>query len=1075
MSMNHLIIGLGGTGGKVIKAFRKAVYEEFRAPEPCSPPNPDGSPGPPHPVNLSYLYVDSSSNDLNASKKWRTQGEIGASIRLAEFNRLSIEQSDLQTRLRDPEHYPVTHRYIGNRELWSDIFSQLNVQQAAGGQMRRLGTALFEPQCREFVSRVREIDRQLALDSGIQGVKFHVCCGLAGGTGSGAFLHIIAQLRANFPNATSYPIFLYLLLPDRDSRWAANGERTNYYANAYAALQELNAYLLIDPTDGPNRGGPLFAPYDLTGNSLRFENNAAGGRTRLLDRLQGCLVLYNVNERNKFIGVENEEIHDLTAQMVFQRIFLIEARGDDRYRALRDAITLENIVTIDEGSSTDPDLKVRSVRFLTMGLKRLIVPEEEIREHFTACFASQAALQMLFNNWPPEVGSTFLGEKKNTSLKLFVKEDEKRSWWKLTDDHITLSVGILDAEISNPRWRPISEYWQDQTPHIKEDVLNAPRDARHGSLLDDMEKEFQRCYQDTFRGLGVEKFYETVTRDINLPDRHVAQICENVERWMFDQWLEGNLSLAELEVFLDDLIEDLEERLNTIIPKRQEILRNQREKLSETLDKNSALYARTGPVGRLLKRDVNIFNDQAEVLTKFYENRSWHQAWTFALRLLQRVIPELRDRLKPEVAAFRTGLVSVNEFFQKIINRTCQDNNPSGTVEAAHVIKFYEPDKVRKLPGSLLAIEKEQRSWAGRLRREIVRTSEENKAEQNGLEKYFSMLVAHFIKTNDAERVFEEVSREHAEQAHNQKTNPQNRHIGVNVITKLAEKFNDTAKLNDYVDSLVQSSRTFMQWKDVEFAGSSGPNSILAVVLPECDANQTFRNQLATLFRQSFGGNIHIIDSSSRLNEICLIAFKYVFPLRYLEPVWYLKEGYDKRISSGTRERALLEVHIEDHKTELPPLFRPAPGEAGKQILPWLQLASVLNLFEKEMNRSTGEIERFLLLTDTQKMQKPYYYPDALIALFELPARSPEPVKALDNLLKQITQTQLEAARARVREILSEERFKMASEREAIKHSLRDSLENAVLQNRDNNRRDEIFLKVHESTYAAIEQIDAQR
>ena len=26
---NHLIIGLGGTGGNIIKAFRKRVYEEF--------------------------------------------------------------------------------------------------------------------------------------------------------------------------------------------------------------------------------------------------------------------------------------------------------------------------------------------------------------------------------------------------------------------------------------------------------------------------------------------------------------------------------------------------------------------------------------------------------------------------------------------------------------------------------------------------------------------------------------------------------------------------------------------------------------------------------------------------------------------------------------------------------------------------------------------------------------------------------------------------------------------------------------------------------------------------------------
>lgn len=31
---NHLIIGLGGTGGKVIRELRKRIYEEFRSNEP---------------------------------------------------------------------------------------------------------------------------------------------------------------------------------------------------------------------------------------------------------------------------------------------------------------------------------------------------------------------------------------------------------------------------------------------------------------------------------------------------------------------------------------------------------------------------------------------------------------------------------------------------------------------------------------------------------------------------------------------------------------------------------------------------------------------------------------------------------------------------------------------------------------------------------------------------------------------------------------------------------------------------------------------------------------------------------
>jgi hypothetical protein len=33
MSSNHLIVGLGGTGGKIIPAFRKTIFQEFRMEE----------------------------------------------------------------------------------------------------------------------------------------------------------------------------------------------------------------------------------------------------------------------------------------------------------------------------------------------------------------------------------------------------------------------------------------------------------------------------------------------------------------------------------------------------------------------------------------------------------------------------------------------------------------------------------------------------------------------------------------------------------------------------------------------------------------------------------------------------------------------------------------------------------------------------------------------------------------------------------------------------------------------------------------------------------------------------------
>lgn len=66
---NHLIIGLGGTGGSVIRSLRKRIYQEFGELDPAG-----------NSTNVDYIYVDSSPADLNDTEKWKT---LGASVQLA--------------------------------------------------------------------------------------------------------------------------------------------------------------------------------------------------------------------------------------------------------------------------------------------------------------------------------------------------------------------------------------------------------------------------------------------------------------------------------------------------------------------------------------------------------------------------------------------------------------------------------------------------------------------------------------------------------------------------------------------------------------------------------------------------------------------------------------------------------------------------------------------------------------------------------------------------------------------------------------------------------------------------------
>ena len=71
---NHLIIGLGGTGGKVLRELRKRVYEEFRS----------NNPG--NGVFLDYVYVDSSLSDLEDRSGWKV---LGKSVHLGTAQKVS--------------------------------------------------------------------------------------------------------------------------------------------------------------------------------------------------------------------------------------------------------------------------------------------------------------------------------------------------------------------------------------------------------------------------------------------------------------------------------------------------------------------------------------------------------------------------------------------------------------------------------------------------------------------------------------------------------------------------------------------------------------------------------------------------------------------------------------------------------------------------------------------------------------------------------------------------------------------------------------------------------------------------
>jgi hypothetical protein len=289
---NHLIIGLGGTGGSIIRAFRKLVYQNFRRYDPDN-------------VNIRYLYADTSEELMSPDDpSWKV---LGHSVQIPDRSQLRMGGGvQLRETVEKLASYPGISPWLGDREAFAGIIESANAANILGGQKRRLGRFLFASHAADFRARVQEFVEQMqtAVNPRIQRsteTTFHVCCGLAGGTGSGCIVDAISQIRALFPDA-QYQIVVYALLPERQVTGGKGGP--NYHANGYAALMELNALSVGS-----------WRPHDITGVSP--------GRLKIQDPFN-CCYLFNDENESKVRVDTIRELPEIVASFLFQKIVEIQ-------------------------------------------------------------------------------------------------------------------------------------------------------------------------------------------------------------------------------------------------------------------------------------------------------------------------------------------------------------------------------------------------------------------------------------------------------------------------------------------------------------------------------------------------------------------------------------------------------------------------------------------------------------------------------------------------------------------------------------------------------------------------------
>lgn len=180
---NHILVGLGGTGGKVLKAFRKRLFQEYSSEERAK-------------LSIGYVYVDSTREMMQPNDiTFRVLGQ-DASFGESEF--VYVRGVELNSVFANPSGFPGLKGFIGDPEVMQKTIGSV---ETAAGQKRRAGRILFGSSVQNYLSTLRSQYIKAKGISGKNTLNIHIFTGLAGGTGSGSIIDVLAQTRCEYPDA----------------------------------------------------------------------------------------------------------------------------------------------------------------------------------------------------------------------------------------------------------------------------------------------------------------------------------------------------------------------------------------------------------------------------------------------------------------------------------------------------------------------------------------------------------------------------------------------------------------------------------------------------------------------------------------------------------------------------------------------------------------------------------------------------------------------------------------------------------------------------------------------------------
>jgi hypothetical protein len=886
--MNHVFIGLGGTGGRIIYAVRRAICQHYPGGGGETKKRlENGTLGQPE-VRTGFLYVDSHRDDLD-----RAHDYLGESITLDPRWRLLIRDGNLGAIIQNLGQLPGIEPWLGDRHALQGVL-------AGGGnvpgaqQLRRMGRVLFANHLNAFRDRVRNLVGEVTAGAPDE-AHFHICGTLAGGTGSGAIVDAVTQLRKLYPNSDNFKIYLYgLITPDN----AGNRDAGWFYPNQYAALLELNALAT-----------GAYRPHDIGASGERISANA---------EITACVLLSNVNKANiKFADVADQE--QLAGDWLFQRTIGTRGtipHGFDKAWTLEDHIATNPgeerlAVSIDRrGGAIQAGEYARSYRFSTIGIKRWAIPEQEIREKLVFTIAERAVRQALYSNWVEQQG--FSGSRADRQPPAGWLPSNTNTAWELADDEMCLSV--MDGQ------NPFREDWKNIAALLST-RLRADGNKRRETWLPAAEAEFRGYWQGKFRETGAENFFTTRTETVT---QRADTMLRRIEDDLLKHWQAGRCGFRDLENWIKELDADLisrEQALPKLREDHQDVLNAQKGRLE--------LVRQQWKKPRLLTRWKfgSLLGTALDALAKIHTEETWLRARDYQEALFRALRAKLGIR-KNALPSLISRLSQLETKLTDDAKARCKDS-PQDFVNDL-IVREFSSDEVAAFSTALTTSKDFQRQVCDTVRTAFIEMAA-NRLSITAL----SDLDADAMRSRIEKIANDALDIEHTRLTRDDGLKPV---LGMSIVERLRLRFQgNLTALKDDIHKLLSGATTSVKQANgqpkPETRGAPDdppvmPHTQFAVFLPPQEgANDEFYRQLAEYFRGGLPANANAtvqLLNIGRRQEITMMAVDYWMAARFLEPLQTLKAKYEATLAREGAE-GVLRMHVEAAAEHLPDLFKPLP------------------------------------------------------------------------------------------------------------------------------------------------------